>query len=57
MDEAMSEEVMALNVIHKINNNLIFLYRKNVFFLTPKMRRLLCSALMQSHFDYASSAW
>ena len=53
----MSEEAMALNVIHKINNNLIFLYRKNVFFLTPKMRRLLCSALMQSHFDYASSAW
>ena len=56
MDETMSGEAMALNVIHKINNKLKFLYRKNVF-LTPKLRRLLCNALIQPHFDYACSAW
>ena len=56
MDETMSGEAMALNVIHKINNKLKFLYRKNVF-LTPKLRRLLCNALIQPHFDYACSVW
>ena len=56
MDEAISGEAMALNIIHKINNKLKFLYRKNVF-LTPKLRRLLCNALIQSHFDYACFAW
>ena len=34
MDETMSGEVMALNVIHKSNNKLKFLNRKNDF-LTP----------------------
>ena len=56
MDEAMLGEAMALNVIHKINNKLKFLYRKNNF-LTPTMRRLLCNALIQPHFDYVCSAW
>ena len=31
MDEAMSGEAMALNIIHKINSKLKFLYLKNVF--------------------------
>ena len=56
MDETMSGEAMALYVIHKINNKLKFLYRKNDF-LTPTLRRLLCNALIQPHFDYACSAW
>ena len=56
MDEPMSGEAMALNVIHKINNKLKFLYHKNVF-LTPKLGRLLFNALIQPHFDYACSAW
>ena len=34
MDETMSGEAMTLYVIHKINNKLKFLYRKNDF-LTP----------------------
>ena len=51
MKETMSGEAMALNVIHKININLKFLDCKNVF-LTPKLRRLLCNALIQAHFDY-----
>ena len=56
MDETMSREAMTLHVIHKINNKLKFLYRKNDF-LTPTQRRLLCNALIQPHFDYAWSAW
>ena len=47
---------MALHVIDRINRRLKFLYRKNDF-LTPELRRLLCNALIQPHFDYASSAW
>ena len=31
MDEAMPRKVMEINVIHKINNKLKFIYRKNVF--------------------------
>ena len=55
MDEKMSGEAMTLYVIYKINNKLKFLYRKNDF-LTPTLRRLLCNALIQPHFDYACSA-
>ena len=56
MDETMSGEVMALNVIHKINSKPKFLYRKNNF-LTPKLSRLLFSALIHPRSDYACSAW
>ena len=55
MDETMSGEAMAFNIVNKINNKLQFLYRKNSF-LTPVLRRLLCNALIQLHFDYACSA-
>ena len=47
---------MALKVINKINLRLKFLHRKNKF-LMPAPHRLLCNALIQPHFDYASSAW
>ena len=56
MDETVSGEAMALNVIHKINNKLKFLYRKSDF-LTLTLRRFFCDALIQPHFDYACSAW
>ena len=52
----MSGEAIGLNVVNKIKNKLKFLYRKNSF-LTTAMRRLLCNALIQPHFDYACSAW
>ena len=52
MDETMSGEPMALKVINKINGKLKFLYRKNSF-LTPGLRKMLCNALIQPHFDYA----
>ena len=47
---------MALKIISKINSRLRFLYRKNIFLSQP-LRRLLCNALIQPHFDYACSAW
>ena len=56
MDETMFGEAMALNVIHKSNNKLKFLYRKNDF-LTLTLRRLLCSILIQPHFYYPCSTW
>ena len=46
---------MALNLTNKINNKLKFLKYKNDF-LTPAMRRLLCNALVQPHFDDDCSA-
>ena len=56
LDETLSGESMALYVLNKLNARLKFLYRKNEF-LTPALRRLLCNALIQPHFDYACSAW
>ena len=56
LDENLSEEPMALQVIKKINTRLRFLYRKNRFLSQP-FRRLLCNAIIQSHFDYGCSAW
>ena len=56
LDEKMSGESIALQVISKINSRLKFLHRNNKF-LTPALCRLLCNALIQPHFDYVSSAW
>ena len=55
-DETLNGESMALRVINKVNSKLKFLYRKNNL-LSPALRRLLCNALIQPHFDYACSAW
>ena len=56
LDESLSGESMALYVMDKINKKIKFLYRKSQF-LTTSLRRLLCNALIQPHFDYACSAW
>ena len=56
LDESLSGESMALNVIDNANSRLKFLLRQNCF-LTPPLRRLLCNALIQPLFDYASKAW
>ena len=56
LDENLSGETMALKVVCNINCRLRFLYRKNRFLWQP-LRRLLCNALIQPHFDYACSAW
>ena len=56
LDKTMSGEPMTLNVIYKINGKLKFLYRKKRF-LSSELRRMLCNALIQPHFDYACPAW
>ena len=56
LDETLSGNLMALNVMSKINKRLRFLFRKNKF-LSLQLRRLLCNALIQPHFDYACSVW
>ena len=56
LDEDLSGESMAAKVMGKINGRIKFLYRKNRF-LDSSLRRLLCIALVQPHFDYACSAW
>ena len=56
LDKNLFGETMALRVMNKINSRLKFMYRKNRY-LTPHLKRLLCNALIQSHFDYACSAW
>ena len=43
-------------MLKKLNGKLKFLYRKNRF-LSPPLRRLLCNAIIQPHFDYACTAW
>ena len=47
----MSSEPMDYKTIKKINSKLNLLFRKKDF-LTPGLRRLLCNALIQPHFDY-----
>ena len=56
LDESMSGDMMALQVIKKINDRLKFLYRKKDI-LSLRLRRLLCNAIIQPHFDYACSSW
>ena len=56
LHNSMSVDQMAIKVIKKVNNKLKFLYRKNRF-LSKYLRRLLCNAIIQPHFDYACSTW
>ena len=56
LDESLSGDSMALNVIDKKNSRLKFLHGQNRF-LTPLLRRLLYNAVIQPLFDYACTAW
>ena len=56
LDSTLSGEEMALKVLGKVNSRLRFLYRQGKN-LNPRLRRMLCNALIQPHFDYACSAW
>lgn len=47
---------MANKVLGKINSRLKFLHRQSEF-LSKDLRRMLCNALIQPHFDFASCAW
>ena len=56
LDECLTGESMAMQVCTKVTSKLKFLYRKNRF-LSKDLRRFLCNALIQSHFDYACAPW
>ena len=56
LDRTLSGDAMATKALGKINGRLKFLYRKQGF-LTPYLKRLLCNALIQPHFDFAGLAW
>ena len=56
LDKCLTGESMAIQVCTKVTSKLTFLYRKNMF-LSKDLRRLLCNALIQQHFDYACVAW
>ena len=56
LDNNLSGELMATKVLGLVNGRLKFLYRKQRF-LTFPLRRLLCNALIQPHYDYVCSAW
>ena len=56
LDERMSGGTVALRVAEKINPRLKFLCQKNQF-LDVFLRRRLCNALLQPHFDYACTVW
>ncbi|MEO1917133.1 MAG: reverse transcriptase family protein, partial [Candidatus Thioglobus sp.] len=56
LDGALSGEAMATHALGKINGKLKFLYR-NQNYLCYSLRRLLCNALIQPHFDFACLAW
>ena len=56
LDETMFGEPMAYKTIKKINPRLNYLFRKK-HVLTTSLRRLLCKAFIQVHFDYACTAW
>ena len=55
-DSDMSFSSMGNSVIKKVNAKLKFLYRKRDFFGANE-RKLLCSALVNPHFEYACNAW
>ena len=56
LDQTMSGEQMAKNVVCKITNKLKFLYRYQ-HCLNQTLKKNLCSALLQCHFDYCCSSW
>ena len=56
LDKYLSGEVMVDSIIKKATGRLKFLYRHSNFF-NCKLRKDLCSTLIQCHIDYCSAAW
>ena len=51
-----SRESIAKFIVKKASGRLSFLYRQG-HFLNQRNRQTLCTALIQSHFDYCCSSW
>ena len=56
LDQSLDGNYIAENILKKGNSRLKFLWR-HAKFLNTNSRKLLASALIQCHFDYACSAW
>ena len=56
LDQFLSGEIIASNILYKSSNKLKFLYR-NAGKFNIETKKLLISALIQCHFDYTCSAW
>ena len=56
LDQSLTGEFIAESVLRKANARLHFLYRHSSY-LNERSRRLLCSALIQCHFNYCCSSW
>jgi len=56
LDNDLSGTSIVNNIIKKVNSRIRFLYRQN-HCLNMELRKLLCNALVQCHFDYVSSSW
>ena len=56
LHESLTGESMVMQVCTKVTSKIKLLYRKNRFHL-KELRRFVCNALIQPHFDYACAAW
>ena len=56
IDNTLSGESIVQNIISKVSGKLKFLYRHNSC-LDFNTKKILCSALLQCHFDYSCSSW
>ena len=56
LDDTLSGESIITNIIKKASSRLKFLYRYKSI-LKEKSKKILCSALIQCHFDYCCSSW
>ena len=56
LDQSLSGDVIASDVLSKTSNKLTFLYR-NARKVNKKTKTLLVSSLIQCNFDYTCSAW
>ena len=56
MDYQLTREAIVNSIVQKVNGRLKFLYRQ-CSFLEEKLRKSICSALIQCHLDNACSSW
>ena len=56
LDSKLNCEALASKVLREINIKLKFLIWESIY-LIPAFRRLLCNALIQTHFNCGCSSW
>ena len=56
LDDQLTGEAIVNSIVQKVNGRLNFLYTP-CNFLEEKLRKSICSALIQCHIDYACSSW